>query len=178
MSIDHSVGVAAEAAAMELALDLARAAAVRGEVPVGAVVLGPNGMVLAAEGNRTEENRDASAHAELLALRAASARLGQARLAECTLVVTLEPCAMCAGAAGLFRVRRLVFGAYDPKGGAVEHGARLFNRVESLHRLEVVGGVREIESGVLLQCFFEMLRSQTTPLSFSCPSKGERDGWR
>src|SRR5436309_3074844 len=112
--------------AMEMALEEARAAGARGEVPVGAVVLGPDGAVLARAGNETEARRDASAHAELLALRSAAGRLGTPRLAGCDLVVTLEPCPMCAHAASLFRIRRLVFGAYDPKGGGVEHGARVF----------------------------------------------------
>ena len=143
---------------MEVALAEARDAAARGEVPVGAVVVGPDGAVLAAAGNRTEELADASAHAEMLALRAAAARLGRARLAECDLVVTLEPCAMCAAAIGLFRVRRVVFGAYDPKGGGVEHGARVFET--AMHRPEVVGGVRETECGAVLSRFFAVLRGR------------------
>jgi cytosine deaminase len=143
---------------MERALAAARAAGARGEVPVGAVVLGPDGAVLAEAGNRTEADRDASAHAELLALRAAAARLGEPRLPGCTLVVTLEPCAMCAAAAALFRVGRVVFGAYDPKGGGVEHGARVFETQGGLHRPEVVGGVRESEAAELLRDFFRPRR--------------------
>jgi tRNA(adenine34) deaminase len=143
---------------MSLALDAARRAAARGEVPVGAVVTGPDGAMLAAAGNRTEADCDASAHAELLALRARSRRLGSPRLVGCDLWVTLEPCAMCAAAAGLFRVRRIVFGAYDPKGGGVEHGARVFDAAGALHRPEIVGGVREAEAAALLRVFFERLR--------------------
>ncbi len=143
---------------MELALAEARAAAGRGEVPVGAVVLGPDGAVLARAGNRTEEMFDPSAHAELLALRAAAAAMGSPRLPGCTLVVTLEPCAMCAAAMALFRVDRLIFGAYDPKGGGVEHGARVFETQGGLHRPEVIGGVREREAADLLRDFFRQLR--------------------
>jgi tRNA(Arg) A34 adenosine deaminase TadA len=143
---------------MEIALAQARMAAARGEVPVGAVVLGPDGAVVAVAGNRTEELADASAHAELLALRAAAAARGSPRLPDCTLVVTLEPCAMCAAAIGLFRIRRLVFGAYDSKGGGVEHGARVFDTAGSLHRPEWVGGVRETACGDLLRDFFAGLR--------------------
>ena len=140
--------------AMELALEEARRAAARGEVPVGAVVTGPDGRVLAQAGNRVEAERDASAHAELLAMRAASMLLGSARLAGCDLWVSLEPCAMCAAASVHFRLRRIVFGAYDPKGGGVEHGARVFAAPGCLHRPEVVGGVRESEAAALLRQFF------------------------
>ena len=143
---------------MAAALDAARAAAERGEVPVGAVVLGPDGAVLAEAGNRTEELHDAAAHAEILALRAAASRLGSPRLPGCTLVVTLEPCAMCAAAAGLFRVSRVVFGAYDPKGGGVEHGARVFETQGALHRPEVIGGLRESEAAEMLRAFFAVRR--------------------
>lgn len=143
---------------MEIALDEARAAALRGEVPVGAVVVGPDGAVLARAGNRVEADRDASAHAEILALRAASARRGDPRLPDCDLYVTLEPCPMCAQAISLFRVRRLVFGAYDPKGGGVEHGARVFDAASCHHRPEIVGGVRETEAAELLRDFFQGLR--------------------
>ena len=139
---------------MEIALNEARAAALRGEVPVGAVVLGPDGAVLARAGNRVEETHDASAHAELLALRAAAALRGSSRLPDCDLVVTLEPCPMCAQAISFFRIRRLVFGAYDPKSGGVEHGARVFNAGSCHHRPEVIGGVRETEAGALLKAFF------------------------
>jgi tRNA(adenine34) deaminase len=139
---------------MDLALQEAHAAAARGEVPVGAVVLDGAGRVLAAAGNRTEADHDASAHAELLALRAAAAKRGSPRLADCTLVVTLEPCPMCAGAISAFRVARLIFGAYDPKGGGVEHGARVFAASSCHHRPEIVGGMRETECGDLLRAFF------------------------
>lgn len=143
---------------MNLALAEARAAGVRGEVPVGAVVLGPHGEVIARAGNETEAARDASAHAELLALRRAAQRRSSPRLPDCDLVVTLEPCPMCAAAIAAFRVRRLVFGAYDPKGGGVEHGPRLYESPGCLHRPEVVGGVRETESAALLRAFFRGLR--------------------
>jgi tRNA(Arg) A34 adenosine deaminase TadA len=144
--------------AMDLALEEARAAAARGEVPVGAVVLGPNGTLLARAGNAIEARRDASAHAELLALRAAAEAMGDFRLTGCDLVVTLEPCPMCAHAISLFRVRRLIFGAYDPKGGGVEHGARVFDASSCHHRPDVIGGVRETDAGDLLRAFFAALR--------------------
>ncbi len=143
---------------MELALEEARAAAARGEVPVGAVVLGVDGAVLAAAGNRVEALADPTAHAELLALRAAAAARGEPRLPDCDLVVTLEPCPMCAAAIALFRVRRLVFGAYDPKGGGVDHGPRIFDQPGCNHRPEVVGGVMEGECAALLRGFFEARR--------------------
>jgi len=144
---------------MQIALEEARAAARRGEVPVGAVVLAADGAVLARAGNRVEERHDAAAHAELLALREAAAARGSPRLADCDLVVTLEPCPMCAQAISLFRIRRLVFGAYDPKGGGVEHGARVFAAASCHHRPEVVGGVREQEAAALLRKFFAGLRA-------------------
>ena len=139
---------------MDVALAEARAAAARGEVPVGAVVTDAAGRVLARAGNRTEEWRDASAHAEMLALRAAAASVGEPRLPGCTLTVTLEPCPMCAQAASFFRVKRVVFGAYDPKGGGVDHGARVYAASSCHHAPEVVGGVREervrrVAAGVL-----------------------------
>ena len=143
---------------MQLALDEARLAAARGEAPVGAVVLGADGQVLARAGNEVAARCDASAHAELLALRAAAARRGAPRLPDCDLFVTLEPCPMCAQAISLFRVRRLVFGAYDPKGGGVEHGARVFDAASCHHRPEVVGGVRESEAAALLRDFFAARR--------------------
>jgi len=145
-------------APMALALAEAAAAASRGEVPVGALVLGPDGAVLARAGNRTEALCDAAAHAELLAMREAAAALGSPRLIGCDLVVTLEPCPMCAAAIGLFRIRRLVFGAYDPKGGGVEHGPRLFARADAMHRPEVIGGVRESEAAEMLREFFRVRR--------------------
>ncbi|MCQ9155676.1 nucleoside deaminase [Acidomonas methanolica] len=138
-------------------------AAARGEVPVGAAVLDPGGALLAVAGNRVEALGDPSAHAELLAMRDAAARLGQSRdrrlrLSGCTVVVTLEPCPMCAAAMEHFRVARVVFGAYDPKGGGVAHGPRLFERTGCLHRPEVIGGVREREAAHLLRAFFTRLR--------------------
>jgi tRNA(Arg) A34 adenosine deaminase TadA len=143
---------------MEIALQEARAAAARGEVPVGAVVTDRSGQVLAQAGNEVEARHDPSAHAEMLVLRAAAQRLGQTRLAECTLTVTLEPCPMCAQAASFFRIARLVFGAYDPKGGGVDHGARVFAAPSCHHRPEVVGGIREGEAAALLRSFFEVRR--------------------
>ena len=118
----------------------------------------PDGAVLARAGNRTEELFDPTAHAELLALREAAAARGEPRLPDCDLVGSLEPCPMCAAAIGLFRVRRLVFGAYDPKGGGVEHGPRIFDAPGCLHRPEVIGGVRETEAAALLRDFFRALR--------------------
>jgi tRNA(Arg) A34 adenosine deaminase TadA len=143
---------------MEIALEEARAAAARGEVPVGAVVTDAAGRVLARAGNAVEARRDPSAHAEMLALRAAAAALGEKVLPEATLWVTLEPCPMCAQAISLFRVKRLVFGAYDPKGGGVEHGPRIFSAASCHHAPEVVGGVRESEAAALLRAFFQALR--------------------
>jgi len=143
---------------MEIALHEARAAAQRGEVPVGAVVTDASGAVLARAGNRVEQQRDPSAHAEMLALRAAAATRNAKHLAGATLWVTLEPCAMCAQAASLFRVSRVVFAAYDPKGGGVEHGARVFAHPQCNHAPEVVGGVRESEAAAELRAFFAARR--------------------
>ena len=143
---------------IEIALAEARAAAARGEVPVGAVVTDAEGRVLGQAGNRVEELADASAHAELLALRQAAAGRGDPRLPDCTLTVTLEPCPMCAQAASFFRVKRVAFGAYDPKGGGVEHGARIFGAASCHHAPEVVGGLREAECAGLLRDFFAALR--------------------
>ena len=143
---------------MDIALEEARAAAARGEVPVGAVVTDAAGQVLARAGNEVEARRDPSAHAEILALRAAAARLGSPRLPGCTLTVTLEPCPMCAQAASFFRVARLAFGAYDPKGGGVDHGARVFAAPSCHHVPEVVGGLREGECAALLREFFRARR--------------------
>jgi tRNA(Arg) A34 adenosine deaminase TadA len=139
---------------MTLALTEAEAAGGRGEVPVGAVLTDDAGMVLAAAGNRVEQDRDPTAHAEMLVLRAGAARLGTARLAECDLWVTLEPCAMCAAAMALARLRRLYFGAWDPKGGAVEHGPRLFDQPTTHHRPEVYGGIEERRAAAMLRAFF------------------------
>jgi len=136
---------------MGQALARAAEAAARGEVPVGAALVeASSGRVLAASGNRIVELNDPTAHAEMLVLRAA----GRARLDDCDLYVTLEPCAMCAAAISLARVRRLYFGAYDPKGGAVEHGPRWFQQPTCLHRPEVYGGIEETRAGELLRQFF------------------------
>ncbi|APT58951.1 tRNA-specific adenosine deaminase [Roseomonas gilardii] len=143
---------------MELALAEARAAGLRGEVPVGAVVTDPRGLVLARAGNEVEARQDPSAHAEILALREAAVRRGWKWLADCTLTVTLEPCPMCAQAASLFRVRRVAFGAYDTKGGGVEHGARIYAAASCHHAPEVVGGLRETECAALLRDFFAARR--------------------
>lgn len=139
---------------MHLALEEARAAFARDEVPVGAVVVAADGTILARAGNEVEARNDPSAHAELLALRSAAAARGSPRLPDCDLVVTLEPCPMCAQAISFFRIRRLLFGAYDPKGGGVEHGARVFDATSCHHRPEIVGGVREAEAASLLRAFF------------------------
>ena len=144
---------------MERALEEARAAAARGEVPVGAVLVdGATGEVVAAAGNRTQELADPTAHAEMLVLRAAAARLGAPRLPGCDLYVNLEPCAMCATAISLARLRRLYFAAYDPKSGGVEHGARVFDHPTCHHKPQVVGGVAETEAAALLKEFFRERR--------------------
>jgi tRNA(adenine34) deaminase len=142
---------------MSIALDEARAAGARGEVPVGcAIVCG--GEVVARAGNRTIADRDPTAHAELIAIRAAAAALGSERLTDCDLYVTLEPCAMCATAMSFARIRRLYFGASDPKGGAVEHGVRFFAAPTCHHRPEVYGGINESECTALLKDFFQARR--------------------
>jgi tRNA(adenine34) deaminase len=138
---------------MALALAEARAAAARGEVPVGAVIV-RNGTVIAAAHNRPREIKDPTAHAEMLAIRRACEVLGDERLAGCDLYVTLEPCAMCAAAISFARIRRLYFGAPDPKGGAVEHGPRFFAQATCHHAPEVYGGLGESEAAALLKTFF------------------------
>ena len=148
----------AQPSPMHLALAEAEAAAMRGDVPVGAVLVDGERRVLAAAGNRVEADHDPTAHAEMLVLRAAAARLRAARLDECDLYVTLEPCAMCAAAIGFTRLRRLYFGAYDPKGGAVEHGPRLFDQPTTHHRPEIYGGIEEGRAGELLRDFFRARR--------------------
>ena len=142
---------------MRRALDAARDAAAAGEVPVGAVVV-RDGAVIAAAGNAPRATADPTAHAEMLALRAAAARLGADRLADCDLWVTLEPCAMCAGAIAHARIARLYYGAADPKGGAVEHGPRLFAQPTIHHRPQVFTGLGEAESAALLRDFFARRR--------------------
>ena len=144
-------------APMTLALDEARAAAAQGEVPVGAVVV-KDGAVIAAAHNRPRELNDPTAHAEMLAIRRACEVLSDERLTDCDLYVTLEPCAMCAAAISFARIRRLYFGAADPKGGAVENGPRFFTQPTCHHAPEVYGGIREGEAAGLLQEFFTARR--------------------
>ena len=143
---------------MQRALDQANIAAARGEVPVGAVIVGPDGAVLSEAGNRTEADRDPTAHAELLAIRAAAATLGAPRLVDCDLYVTLEPCPMCAQAIAFARIRRLYYGAADSKGGGVEHGPRIFDQPTCHHRPEIYPGIGEAESAELLRAFFRERR--------------------
>lgn len=142
---------------METALVEARAAAGRGEVPVGAAVI-CNGEIIASAGNRTLELRDPTAHAEILAIRAAAQALGSERLTDCDLYVTLEPCAMCAAAISFARVRRLYFGAGDPKMGAVENGPRFFAQATCHHVPEVYSGIAESDASDLLRSFFRLRR--------------------
>jgi tRNA(adenine34) deaminase len=145
---------------MPMLLTHAAQAANAGEVPVAAaVVQADTGEVLAVAVNRVERDCDPTAHAELLALREAAQKLGSPRLMGCDLYVTLEPCAMCATAISMARIGKLVFGAYDPKGGAVEHGPRFYSQPTCHHAPEVVGGVRESECSAQLKAFFEGLRS-------------------
>jgi tRNA(Arg) A34 adenosine deaminase TadA len=144
---------------MAAALDEARAAAARGEVPVGCVLVRPEaGEILARDGNRTEALADPTAHAEMLVLRAAAARIGGPRLVGCDLYVTLEPCPMCAQAIAFARLRRVYFGAYDPKGGGIEHGPRIFAQPTCHHRPEVYGGIAESACAGLLTAFFRARR--------------------
>lgn len=143
---------------MEIALQEARDAAKRGEIPVGAVVVSADGRVVARAGNYTRESCDPSAHAEVLAIRKACALLGQERLNDHDLYVTLEPCAMCAGLIAAARIRRLYYAASDPKSGGVEHGARVFNHPQSHHKPEVYPSISEAESQQLLKEFFNNIR--------------------
>jgi tRNA(adenine34) deaminase len=138
---------------MDLALAEARAAAAAGEVPVGCVIV-RDGEVVARERNRTLTDHDPTAHAEMLALRAAAAAIGSERLVDCDVYVTLEPCTMCAGALSFARIRRLYYGAADPKGGAVESGVRFFSAATCHHRPDVYGGIGEQEAAGLLRGFF------------------------
>ena len=142
---------------MALALDQARVAAAAGEVPVGAVVV-RQGEVIAAAHNAPRTLHDPSAHAEMLAIRKAASALGQERLGDCELWVTLEPCAMCAGAISHARIARLYYAASDPKGGAIEHGPRLYDQPQCLHRPEIYSGMGEEEAGALLRGFFRERR--------------------
>jgi tRNA(Arg) A34 adenosine deaminase TadA len=143
---------------MKEALTQARAAAARGEVPVGAVVVSPQGEVIARAGNRTREHNDPTAHAEVLAIRAACAHQGTERLTDCALYVTLEPCAMCAGAITAARIGRLYYGASDPKSGGVAQGARVFAHAQCHHAPEVFDGIAEREAAMLLKDFFAAKR--------------------
>ena len=142
---------------MDDALAEARSAQAADEVPVGCVIV-REGAVIARAGNRTLRDRDPTAHAEMLAIRTAAGALGSERLTDCDLYVTLEPCAMCAAAISFARIRRLYYGAGDPKGGAVENGVRLFASPTCHHRPEVYGGMGESEAGALLKDFFKAKR--------------------
>ena len=142
---------------MDDALAEARGAEAAGEVPVGAVIVRA-GAVIARAGNRTLRDRDPTAHAEMLAIRAAAAAIGSERLTDCDLYVTLEPCAMCAAALSFARIRRLYYGAADPKGGAVDNGVRFFSSPTCHHRPEVYGGMSEREAAALLRDFFKERR--------------------
>ena len=139
---------------MARALAEARAAGEAGEVPVGAVLVDPQGAVIAAAGNRVERDHDPTAHAEMLVLRGAAARLGVKRLDGCDLYVSLEPCPMCAAAIALAHIRRLYFAVYDPKSGGVEHGPRIFAQATCHHRPEIYGGLAERAAARLLRRFF------------------------
>lgn len=143
---------------MTEALAQARLAAGRGEVPVGAVLARADGTVVASNGNRVEELSDPTAHAEVLVIRAAAEQAGSPRLGDLDLFVTLEPCAMCAQAISLARLRRVVFAAYDPKGGGIEHGARVFSHATCHHAPEVIGGLMESDAAALLKDFFKQRR--------------------
>lgn len=143
---------------MDIALAEATAAAERGEVPVGAVVLDAQGQVIARAGNRTRELNDPTAHAEVLAIRAACDALGQERLTGCDLYVTLEPCPMCAGAIANARIARLYYGASDPKSGGVEQGARVFAHPQCHHVPEIYDGISEVAAETLLRDFFKAKR--------------------
>ncbi|MFN3230539.1 MAG: nucleoside deaminase [Alphaproteobacteria bacterium] len=143
---------------MDIALEEARAAADRGEVPVGAVVLNDRGRIIARAGNRVIELRDPTAHAEMLAIRAAAHILKSERLIDCDLYVTLEPCPMCAQAISFARVRRLYYGAEDEKGGGVDHGPRLFEQPTCHHRPDVYSRIGEIEAARMLKDFFARRR--------------------
>lgn len=146
---------------MNQALEQARAAAARGEVPVGAVIVAPDGRIVAAEGNRTRELNDPTAHAEVLAIRAACAAAGSERLIGHDLYVTLEPCPMCAAAIAFARIGRLYYGASDPKSGGVAHGARVFDHAQTHHAPEVYDGLAEAESADLLRQFFADRRGES-----------------
>lgn len=137
---------------------LARKAAAKGEVPIAAAVIGGDGTLIATAHNRVEKRQDATAHAELIALKKAMKVRGSKYLQDCTLMVTLEPCAMCAQAASLAKIKKIIYGAHDPKGGGVEHGARVFQQSTCHHAPEIIGGVMEAECGTLLTEFFATKR--------------------
>ena len=143
---------------MEKAFAAARKAAALGEVPVGAVVVGPKGDIIATAHNQMRALKDPTAHAEMLAIRAAAAALQTDRLTDCALYVTLEPCAMCAGAIAHARLKRVVFGAYDPKSGGTQNGARVFSHPQCHHKPEVISGIRANEAEDILKQFFAQKR--------------------
>ena len=144
---------------MQAAMAEAESAFDRGEVPVGAVIVdGANGEIISEASNRTEELDDPTAHAEMLAIQAATAKVGSARLSDCDLYVTLEPCPMCATAISFARIRRVYFGAYDPKSGGGDHGARIFEQSSCHHKPEVYGGIFETACGEILKKFFKVRR--------------------
>ena len=138
---------------LQTAFEEAQSAGARGEVPVGAVVV-RNGEILARAGNRVEQLKDPSAHAEILAIREAGRVLGEPRLIDCDLYVTLEPCPICATAISFARIRRLYFGAYDPKGGGVDHGPKIYGQPTCHHAPEVIGGLEEVRAAEMLRDFF------------------------
>lgn len=144
---------------MTLALEEAQKAIMHDEVPVGAVLVDQDSKIIAKAHNLVETSYDASAHAEMIVMREAARKRVSSRLLNCTLIVTLEPCAMCAAAISHFRIKRLIYGAYDPKGGGVDHGGRFFQRSYCFHKPdEIIGGVREREAGQLLKSFFHNKR--------------------
>ena len=147
---------------MDRAIALAKEAFKADEVPVGAVIIHhPTGRILAEAHNETEQKRDCTAHAEMLAIRQAQAALGDKSLAECDIWVTLEPCAMCAAALAHARIRRIYYGAGDEKGGAIDHGAHIFNLPTTHHKPDIYGGIAEAESADLLRRFFQSKRKDT-----------------
>ncbi len=143
---------------MALAFTQAEAAGARGEVPIGAVVVDSHGVVVGAAGNEVEALNDPTAHAEVLAIRRAAAKIGAPRLVDCDMYVVLEPCAMCATAASFARLRRIIYAAYDPKGGGIDHGPRIFSQPTCHHRPDVVGGVEAARAEALLKAFFAVRR--------------------
>lgn len=143
---------------MKEALLEAKAASQRGEIPVGAILVNAQGEIIAKSGNLCEATHDPTAHAEIIVIREAAKKLGDTRLPECDLYVTLEPCTMCAAAISFARIKRLYFGAYDPKGGGVDHGAKFFDQATCHHKPEVYGGIEEENCAVLLKDFFKLRR--------------------